>query len=56
MTALLNTLSSRAPAFTLPNAMLAVFDGFTIDPVRGRLSAMSKEMDRALPRTRLFRH
>ena len=44
------------PARAVPAAVIAVFDGFTLDPVRGRLGAMQKEMDRALPRTRLFRH
>ncbi len=47
-----HSLQSRA----VPAAVLAVFDGFTVDPTRGRLGAMQKEMNRALPRTSLFRH
>jgi hypothetical protein len=49
-------LPQSFPARAVPAAVIAVFDGFTLDPVRGRLGAIQKDMDRALPRTRLFRH
>jgi hypothetical protein len=55
MTDLLNTLTTSAPLRAVPHAMLAVFDGFTQDPVRDRLITVQKDMSRALPRTRLFR-
>lgn len=55
MTDLLNTITSSAPVRAVPQAMLAVFDGFTQDPVRDRLITVQKDMSRALPRTRLFR-
>ena len=56
MTEFLANLPQTFPGRAVPNAMLLVFDGFTIDPVRGRLNKMQQDMDRALPRTRLFRH
>lgn len=49
-------LPNSFPVRAVPAAVIAVFDGFTIDPVRGRLNEMQKDMDRALPRTRLFRN
>lgn len=49
-------LPKRFPARAVPQALLAVYDGITIDPVRTRLTSMKLDMFSAPPHIRIFRH
>lgn len=39
-----------------PRAIIALFDGFTKDPVRNRLKRVSGELTQASPKRSVFRH
>lgn len=39
-----------------PRAILALFDGFTRDPLRERLSRIGTEVSNKLPRKSVFKH
>lgn len=39
-----------------PRAILALFEGFTRDPVRNRLKHVERDLGADTPRHRLFRH
>jgi hypothetical protein len=39
-----------------PRAILALFEGFTKDPVRGRLKHVERDLATDIPRRSVFRH
>jgi len=39
-----------------PRALLALFEGFTKDPVRGRLKHVESDLSAQRPRRSVFRH
>lgn len=49
-------LPRRFPSRAVPHALLAVYDGITIDPVRTRLTAMKRDFDNVAPQIHIFRH
>lgn len=49
-------LPKRFPARAVPQALLAVYDGVTIDPVRTRLTRMKLDMFTTPSHIRIFRH